>query len=391
MPSTALTIPQPTVAVPRVHVVAAVPWYVWTSVLAVFLGNFGAQWDIAWHRSIGRDTFWSPPHIAIYAKGVLAGITFGYLILHTTFVARRRDDVVTIWGLKGPLGAFIAAWGGIAMITSAPFDDWWHNAYGLDTKIVSPPHIVLLLGGYAITAGAIVLVQALRTRADEVQRRGLTIAYLVLGGFALVQMMTALLEWTMLPLQHSAAMYRAIAVVAPFTLCAVAAPSGHRWACTAMAGVYTALFLAIMWTFPFFPAEPKLGPVYFEVTHMIPTMFPLLLIVPAVAGDWVLSRTREAPAWRRALAFGVMFLIVLFAAQWPFADFLQSPMGRNPIFGSHYRSFLTLPSSYTATYRFRIEPTAFEFWRVMAIAFVAAPISAWLGLSLGRWLERIKR
>ncbi len=28
------------------------------------------------------------------------------------------------------------------MITSAPFDDWWHNAYGLDVKILSPPHVV---------------------------------------------------------------------------------------------------------------------------------------------------------------------------------------------------------------------------------------------------------
>jgi hypothetical protein len=118
-----------------------VPWFVWTALLAVVSGIVGAHWDISWHRSIGRDTFWSPPHIAIYMKGVLAGITFGYLILHTTFAKRDADDVVSIWGLRGPLGAFIAAWGGITMLTSGPFDDWWHNAYGLDTKIVSPPHI----------------------------------------------------------------------------------------------------------------------------------------------------------------------------------------------------------------------------------------------------------
>jgi len=52
---------------------------------------------------------------------------------------------------------------------------------------------------------------------------------------------------------------------------------------------------------------------------------------------------------------------------------------------------MTPPTSFTATYRFRTESTAFEFWRVMAIAFAAAPVSAWLGLGLGRWLERIKR
>jgi hypothetical protein len=390
MQSPALTIPDSAV-VSRERVSTAVPWYVWTSVLAVFLGNFGGLWDISWHRSIGRDTFWSPPHVAIYAKGVLAGITFGYLILHTTFAARHRDDVVTIWGLRGPLGAFVAAWGGIAMITSAPFDDWWHNAYGLDTKIVSPPHIILIVGGYAITVGAIVLVQALRARATDAERRSLTVPFLILGGFALVQMMTAVLEWTMLPMQHTAAMYRALAVTIPLTLCACATASGHRWACTSMAAVYTALHLAIMWVFPFFPAEPKLGPVYHEVTHMIPNGFPLLIIAPALACDWVLARMRESAPWKAALAFGVTFVAALLAVQWPFAEFLQSPMARNAIFGSHYHSFMTAPTSFTATYRFRSEATPLEFWSVLAIAFAAAPVSAWVGLAVGRWLARIKR
>jgi hypothetical protein len=33
--------------------------------------------------------------------------------------------------------------GGFALITSAPFDNWWHSAYSLDVKIVSPPHTLL--------------------------------------------------------------------------------------------------------------------------------------------------------------------------------------------------------------------------------------------------------
>ena len=46
--------------------------------------------------------------------------------------------------------AWVAIWGAIAMLTSAPFDDWWHNAYGLDVKIVSPPHMVLAAGIVAV-------------------------------------------------------------------------------------------------------------------------------------------------------------------------------------------------------------------------------------------------
>ena len=59
-----------------------------------------------------------------------------------------------MWGFYGPLGAFITAWGGVAMLVSAPFDDWWHNAYGLDVKILSPPHTVLAAGIIAIELGA---------------------------------------------------------------------------------------------------------------------------------------------------------------------------------------------------------------------------------------------
>src|SRR5689334_22263000 len=119
----------------------AISWQVWCVVLAVTSAMVGVHWDIAWHRSIGRDTFWTPAHLAIHLCGVLAGISCGYLILSTTFRGAAngaQNAAVRIWGFHGPLGAFICAWGGVAMLTSAPFDDWWHNAYGLDVKVLSP-------------------------------------------------------------------------------------------------------------------------------------------------------------------------------------------------------------------------------------------------------------
>ena len=50
---------------------AAVPWYVWCGVIAVTSSSIGGAWDVSWHRSIGRDTFWTPAHMAIHACGVL--------------------------------------------------------------------------------------------------------------------------------------------------------------------------------------------------------------------------------------------------------------------------------------------------------------------------------
>jgi len=64
---------------------ASVPWYVWCGVIAVTSASIGGAWDVSWHRSIGRDSFWTPAHMAIYACGVLAAVFCAYLIFATTF------------------------------------------------------------------------------------------------------------------------------------------------------------------------------------------------------------------------------------------------------------------------------------------------------------------
>ena len=70
--------------------VAAIPWYVWCLAAAVTSDTFGGYWDISWHISIGRDTFWTPAHMMVYLAGVLAGISCGYAILTTTFGSSRE-------------------------------------------------------------------------------------------------------------------------------------------------------------------------------------------------------------------------------------------------------------------------------------------------------------
>jgi hypothetical protein len=107
--------------------------------------------------SIGRDSFWTLPHVLIYLCGVLAGVACGYVIISTTFKRNSplRPASIAMWGFRGPLGAFMCVWGSVAMISSAPFDNWWHEAYGLDVKILSPPHVLLALGMTAIRVGTL--------------------------------------------------------------------------------------------------------------------------------------------------------------------------------------------------------------------------------------------
>jgi len=64
---------------------AVVPWYVWCAAIAVTSTTVGLYWDISWHTSIGRDTFWTPAHLCIHFGAILAGLSSAYLILTTTF------------------------------------------------------------------------------------------------------------------------------------------------------------------------------------------------------------------------------------------------------------------------------------------------------------------
>ena len=122
-----------------------IPWYCHAVVLGGTSIVLGVLWDISWHSTIGRDTFWTPAHMAIYLGGVLGGVSSGWLVLKTTFrgTSEEHARAVRLWGFRGPLGAWVSIWGAMAMLTSAPFDNWWHNAYGLDVQILSrgPPRL----------------------------------------------------------------------------------------------------------------------------------------------------------------------------------------------------------------------------------------------------------
>ena len=370
-----------------------IPWYLWCAAAAVTSAYIGGYWDISWHRSIGRDSFWSPPHMAIYACGVLAGLASAYLILTTTFStqAELRRVSVRIWGLEAPIGAFICAWGGVAMLASAPFDDWWHNAYGLDVKIISPPHMVLAAGFFGINFGTVMLMLAFLNRVDAVARRPLQRLFLYVAGMAVCESLLLKLEHISRSDMHSPGFYVVVAFGTVGILTALGVASRHRWGCTIVAGVYTLLGIALLWIFPLFPAEPKLGPVYSPVTHFIPWEFPLLLIVPAFVTDLLLQRTAKWRVVIRSLAVGSAFFAAFLLVQWPFATFLMSPLARNWVFGTTYMDFGTPPTSLYAQFQFVPPLPADQFWRAMTFALGMTCLMAYLGLHLGRVMQRVRR
>ncbi|MDB4959737.1 MAG: hypothetical protein JWO36_7306 [Myxococcales bacterium] len=361
------------------------PWYIWTSFVSVTCILIGGYWDISWHMSIGRDSFWTPAHLAIQLGGIVSGVAGSYLIISTTL---RRGVGIRVWGFCGPLGAFIGVWGAATMVVSAPFDNWWHAAYGLDVKILSPPHVVLTLGILGVAAGAVLLVISTLNGATGAARDRLRMLILVIGGEILVLALTAILEHTFVSNLHRADSYRAMAIVVPVASLAIARAAGGRWATTTIAATYTGFMLLALWILPLFPAEPKLGPVYQPITHFIPLEFPLLVIVPAIAIDLVRARIEAWPRSRQALVLGVMFVATVFAVEWPFASFLQTPATYNWFFGTHYFAYFMQPEWYTVQHEF-MPDDAFAVGMIEAL--IAGTLTSWLGLAIGDAMKKVRR
>ncbi len=395
------------------------PWYLWTSAIAVASVTFGAHWDVSWHRSIGRDSFWTPAHVAIYLCGVLAGISSAFLILKTTFSRRSdlRDHAVSVFGLRGPTGAFLQAWGGVAMIVSAPFDNWWHSAYGLDVKILSPPHVLLMIGVSAVCIGTMLLVLAAMNRADTVEghsagaseasaagRNFSRLQWLLLltGGCVIILQLFFRMELTSEAGQHRATCYRAVALGFPTAMAVLYRAIRHRWTGTVTVGMYTASLIGLILVLPLFPAEPKLGPVFFPVTHFVPPKFPLLLLVPAVLLDLLWQRTlrldetaghrqSNRSLWLVSLASGIVFVTSWFAVQWPFADFLMSSAADNRFFGSMYFAYAEPAWIPDRMRHFSSVDHGSALLLGLFIACAYAVVSTRAGLALGRWMAAVQR
>ncbi len=371
----------------------SISWTIWFMVAGVASGLIGGIWDISWHMSIGRDSFWTPAHIMIQLTGVLVGIACAYLILHTTFAgaSEARDASVQIMGFRAPVGAFIAVWGCVAMLASAPFDNWWHNAYGLDVKIVSPPHVLLSLGSFATKIGAMALIASVMNRSGDALRNRLSWLLLFLGGVGVAQLSVMLIEPTWLMNMHTATCYLAIALFIPTMLIGSGWASVRKWGCTWVAALYTIIGLGSEWLLPLFPAQPKLGPVYQNVTHLIPLRFPMLLIVPAVVADLLLQKLKSKSAWLKSALIGPAFVLSFLAVQWPFATFLMSPAARNRVFGSAYFAYFDPAGFLYDPHRFQpTEPTGL-FVLKLGVALVAAILMTRLGLAWGDWMRRVRR
>ncbi len=158
-----------------------------------------------------------------------------------------------------------------------------------------------------------------------------------------------------------------------------------------MTAVYMVVLIAMILILPLFPAEPKLGPVFQQVTHFVPPKFPLLLIVPAVLLDLLWARVGERNKLLVAAISGPVFVLGLVAAEWPFANFLMSKASENRFFATGFHDY-GIPSWSAEVTRHFVNPQhGLVLWQGLGMAMVYSAISAWLGLLLGDWMRKIQR
>src|ERR1051326_3309924 len=113
--------------------------------IGILVSATGGTWDISNHLLNKPETFFSAPHAVLYTGVAVA-------ILGVAIVRMARTSM-SICEKNLNISARLTFAGIGMLIVAAPLDFAWHSAFGLD-GLLSPPHLVLLLGMIMSSLGA---------------------------------------------------------------------------------------------------------------------------------------------------------------------------------------------------------------------------------------------
>jgi hypothetical protein len=155
----------------------------WGILAVKIVGGWGLGWDIRWHLTIGRDSFWIAPHVMTYfSVAVTTILALGVLALET-WTARSAGTLpgtVRLAGLVGSRGFHLAWWGIALTIVAAPIDDLWHRLFGIDVTLWSPPHLLGLAGAQINTLACVLIAMEVWPRGHRARTLALALTTILL-------------------------------------------------------------------------------------------------------------------------------------------------------------------------------------------------------------------
>ena len=241
----------------------------------------GGYWDDGWHTERGRDEFFIAPHIAIYAGVAAIGGAVSWWLLS---ILRQE-------GTRGVLKQSIPLLGAVSVLVtlaSGPIDNAWHEAFGRDAVIWSPPHMLGIVG--TLCLGAALLAQVSDRRWLAILTSGLVLAA---SAFTVVEYETDVPQFDSLwylPVL-------CVSVAIGFSIIRLARPV--RWACGEAAAAHLVFVLLV---------SLGLG------LGDFPTPALPLLLVPALALDRV--------AHRGAMVNSLVLSVLTFAVHMPVRNWI---------------------------------------------------------------------
>jgi hypothetical protein len=189
----------------------------------------GTSWDDAWHTDLGRDSAWIPPHLLLYGSVAVVGVIVAAWGLRVLVATRSPRAVLR----HRPL--LVAGIGGVATLAAAPVDGWWHQAFGRDAVLWSPPHMLVIFASAATVTGVLAGLRGARPPL---------VAWL-LGGLLLGDLAASVIEYDTDVPQFSGVFYLPVLLAAGLLATAlVRRLVGGRFPVTGMVAVYVVLRLA---------------------------------------------------------------------------------------------------------------------------------------------------
>ncbi len=171
----------------------------WLAVIAGMLAIIATYWDGAWHTEIGRDSTFAPPHLLLYASiVVVAGIVAAWAL--STMIGAR--SVFAVLRQRALVLSGVAL---IAVAASAGLDVLWHEYFGRDAVLWSPPHLLGIIGSLVLVIGVTM---------SGGGRRAPRAIDLALGAVLLGTAMLPVMEYDSRVPQFSEVLYLPIVIVA---------------------------------------------------------------------------------------------------------------------------------------------------------------------------------